>query len=69
MQELAIQAVAMTEQVMLAEMLAVIGNQNDQRIRQNAAAVEFVQQLANVIVQVSDAAIVGALGQGDLVGR
>ena len=63
---LAIQASTVTVKPMLAEFFAVVRSDEYQCIFQQAPAIEFDHQLADLRVEVADAVIIGVAHQGRL---
>ena len=49
----------MAVELVLAEVLAVVGRDDHQRVRQQAAPVQLVEEPAELLVEVGDAVVVG----------
>ena len=63
---LRVQAEAMVEHAMLAELLAVIGGDDHERIAEQLAPVELIEELAHSPIEGRDAVVVGIAGQLDV---
>ena len=61
---LAVQASAVAEEPVLAQLFTVIRRDDDQGVLEQAAALEFVHQLANLGVKIADAVVVRVAHQG-----
>ena len=57
----------MVEQTMLPQSFAMIGGDDHQRPIELAAAVQFLEQLAQVLVQISKTTVIGVSNQGSIV--
>ena len=64
-----VEAAGVAEEVVLAEVLAVVGRDDDQRVLEHAPAVELVEEPAELLVEVGDAVVVGVAGEPESLGE
>ena len=63
-----VQAPRVAEELVLSEMLAVVGGHDDNRVAEYAAALEFHEELPELFIEVGDAVVVGVDRQLHFVG-